>query len=97
MEGMAALPRNPLLRALQLPPNRDLLQRVSEDHSARWLVCIPQSCSLSGAVSRADLETHVMRPADGGKSGTFTTANGKTVTIVGQQVRRVAGFWGGRS
>jgi len=58
--------------------------------NAKWIVCVPQSCSLDRNVSRKDVENHIMRPLDA--PGIFETLNGKKVVILGNKVRTKSGF-----
>ena len=56
-----------------------------------WLLCVPQSCSLRGRVTRRDIETHVLQPSRA-FPGEFVTLNGKFVVIVGTEIQTKSGF-----
>jgi len=71
----------------------DVLVRAARED---LFVCVPQSCSLGlGAVTRADVEHHVLRR--GAARGRFETLSGREVTITGLRVATGAGAWGARA
>ena len=74
---------------------RDTIESGEKEEGRRevrkdWIVCVPQSCSLIGPVTRLDIENHVMRPMSG--PGIFETLNGRRVVILGNKVTTKRGF-----